>query len=796
MKPSFLSAATPTATRLCSKAASFQTTSISASKVCFFLLFYFLAFAPLLTRSLIAFFPAPIDTLIVWQEPDTSRDIALSFQEAAGCVEIWDLLGVLRGTNEPNSVSSDLRIDLEAPSMENLSTVFDTISSHVRNVAECEQLCHWIVKTEYYMQIFDLFDECEAAGNAEALAIMFRIWRALLFCNNVSLLEAILSEECVLRLFGAFEYDPRVAVNRHVHHREYLARTELQEVVALDNEDLRTRIRQTYYIQYLRDVILAGVIDDGISSTINSFVIYNQMEIVSLVRRDPDVLQNLLRQMQDPEVPDEQFLDKCSFLLELCTLGKMCNVAGRIELYSLLTSLGVFQVLELALRRPAPRIRTVACEILNLTVQHNVSLLRSFVLNEGTKPSFLLLMVNGIVVEEDLGLKSQFSGILTALLDPEGMEKVNAKDQMLSIWYETCMARLMEPLGSPLDENVATKEYVVDLLEFCIRYHDFRIKYFILGNNITKRVVSLTEHRDRYLQLAAVRLVRVIVGIRDSFFDRHICRHHFLDPIIQLLVNNCGANNLVDSAILELLEFIRVSPVPELARELVARHRTALLNVSYVSTCAQLVQMVDTWEKDGGGANGTPSGPGDGTVRKRGREADENSILGGQDDWIEAGDDEGRLVGGVFGHHSAPDSLMEYSIPPPPLSSASSRRMMSDDDGELPLLSRNDTPPMLEMMQQRGGVPPPLSFSGLRLPSEPGALVAGLAAEATRHLAESSTGGPFWDSPATEHHDELDVANEEKDGQESKRRKLPPSPMEALPSLLDEFLADSEPGSN
>jgi protein phosphatase 4 regulatory subunit 3 len=29
------------------------------------------------------------DTLIVWQEPDTARDIALSFQEVGGCVEIW-----------------------------------------------------------------------------------------------------------------------------------------------------------------------------------------------------------------------------------------------------------------------------------------------------------------------------------------------------------------------------------------------------------------------------------------------------------------------------------------------------------------------------------------------------------------------------------------------------------------------------------------------------------------------------------------------------------------------------------
>ncbi len=93
--------------------------------------------------------------------------------------------------------------------------------------------------------------------------------------------------------------------------------------MALGNDELRTRIRQTFHIQYLRDVIMAGVIDDQVCATINSFVIYNQMDIVALVRRDPDVLQQLLRQMQDPDDSDASFLDKLLFIHELCTLAKV-----------------------------------------------------------------------------------------------------------------------------------------------------------------------------------------------------------------------------------------------------------------------------------------------------------------------------------------------------------------------------------------------------------------------------------------------------------------------------------------
>jgi protein phosphatase-4 regulatory subunit 3 len=675
-----------------------------------------------------------------------------------------------------------------------------------------------MVKTEYYMQLFDLFDVCEAAKNTEALFLFFKIWRALLFANNVSLLEVVLNEDCVLRFFGALEYDPRVPAERYVRHREFLKDAKLLEVVPFTNDDLRVRIRQTYYIQYLRDVILAGVIDDGISSTINSFVIYNQMEIVSLIRRDPDILQNLLRQMQDPDVDDKAFLDRISFILELCNLGKMCNVSGRIELYSLLNSLGVFQVLELALRKGDCEIRALACEIVNLTIQHNASLLRGYVLNQSQKASFLLLLVDGIVSEGDLGLKSQFVGILQVLLDPEGMEKVNAKDQMLGIWYECCMTRLMEPLAAPLDQDIPSKEHVLELLEFCIRVHDFRVKYFILGNNITKRVVALTEHRDRFLQLAAVRLIRVLVGIRDSFFDRHLCRHHFLDPVVDLLVRNGGVNNLVDSAILDLIEFIRAAPIPELAREIVSRHRDTLLSIKYVSVCSQLVQMVDQWERETANGNGgplaTPPVPMESPSRKRGRGDGGNGL---EDSWFEDDDpgfhklgsmeegsgsgSSGGGGGGVGGGgvdtptpHAPPQLMMDYSILPP----LPSTRLMEEEEGELPLLSRHDTPPMPDFQQQKNGG---LSFASLRLPSEPGALVAGLAAEATRLAAESTTGGPYWGGMQGGQGENQNKpaagdtgGDDEKHMEETKKRRIETSAAEetaAPPSMLDEFLKDS-----
>jgi hypothetical protein len=37
----------------------------------------------------------PVDTLIVWQEPD-GKDYALSFQDLEGCSEVWDFIQEVR----------------------------------------------------------------------------------------------------------------------------------------------------------------------------------------------------------------------------------------------------------------------------------------------------------------------------------------------------------------------------------------------------------------------------------------------------------------------------------------------------------------------------------------------------------------------------------------------------------------------------------------------------------------------------------------------------------------------------
>jgi len=52
--------------------------------------------------------------------------------------------------------------------------------------------------------------------------------------------------------------------------------------------------------------------------------------------------------------------------------------------------------------------------------------------------------------------------------------------------------------------------------------------------------------------------MRKIVALKDEFYNRYIIKGNLFAPVVDALVNNSGRYNLLDSAILEMFEFIKI----------------------------------------------------------------------------------------------------------------------------------------------------------------------------------------------------------------------------------------------
>ena len=56
----------------------------------------------------------------------------------------------------------------------------------------------------------------------------------------------------------------------------------------------------------------------------------------------------------------------------------------------------------------------------------------------------------------------------------------------------------------------------------------------------------------------SLRFLRRIIGLKDEFYNRYIVKGQLIDPVIAAFKANGQRYNLLNSAIVELFEFIRV----------------------------------------------------------------------------------------------------------------------------------------------------------------------------------------------------------------------------------------------
>ncbi len=124
----------------------------------------------------------------------------------------------------------------------------------------------------------------------------------------------------------------------------------------------------------------------------------------------------------------------------------------------------------------------------------------------------------------------------------------------------------------------------------------FRAKYHVLRKNVVEKVLKLLRRRERWLVVAGVRFLRTCIGTKDDFYMRYLVRNNLLEPLMAAFFDNGARYNLLNSAVLELVEFVRKENIRELIAWLVQNFGARFDEVEYVDTFKQ----VGVWGVSGG----------------------------------------------------------------------------------------------------------------------------------------------------------------------------------------------------
>lgn len=561
------------------------------------------------------------DTLIVWQEPSSGVDMALSFQEAEGCAMIWRFVSNVQQTfhnhlpGADDGLSDDLPIDappaINLPTAElgNLGDIEQTMRMMSTTANGRDALAKAIMAEDFIGKIVPLVEMAEDLESLQDLHRLCNIMKTVILLNDTSIIEHAVSDECVLGVVGALEYDPDFPSHK-ANHRHWLGNQgRYKEVVPIEEEQIRRKIHQTYRLQYLKDVVLARILDDPTFSVLNSLIFFNQVDIVQHLQANAAFLNELFGIFRPTNSDQKRKKEAVLFIQQCCAIAKNIQPPARQTLYNNFIVHGLLSVIHFGLRHHDVGVRVGATDILISIIDHDPQMIRQTLYRQLHENQTLLTdsLIDLLLVEVDLGVKSQISEALRVLLDPGPQQLQNnealakANETFLIKFYEKSAPRLFKPLmdlEKRTDMNFTVQQasmftYLIEIQTFFIRCHQLRVKLHVMSHDIVNRIAQLLACPEKFLRLVAIRFFRSLIAMQDEFYIKHLMEKQVLGPILEVLIETMPRDNLLCSASLEFFEFIKKENIKDLIKHLVVNYREKLGGLSYMSTFREILLRYD-----------------------------------------------------------------------------------------------------------------------------------------------------------------------------------------------------------
>lgn len=525
-------------------------------------------------------------TIIVWEDQEDQKDWALSFQDPDGTSEIYELI-----CNNPEVADSKRLLPL--PTIGNLQEL--GLRLNMVPPSQREPLAAECTSQKFISELRESFHNAEDLEDELELHHIFLIVKGMFLLSNHKLTERYLRDDVYEDVLGMLEFDRTLPANKRIPHREVMKNSvKFNDVVAFEDANTLERIHLNYRLQYLKDIVLPRTLDDAAFASLTQMIFTNLSIILNHLEKTTQILDKLLEQVR------QQDMQSLLFLQDACRVSRQTPPTQRQVLFDKMVERGVFDALavyfsgdskvsntdadaagvKLPKEHPA---RHHAVEVFLLHAQCDPSHLRNFLTREDSEVGRVVLsaLIQLMITEEDQGVQGQIAELLRAVMDPSVLEH-RERDGRLDVFYER---GAMDELVAPLQPDAAKPaspqacfalQLVCEIVAFSIARHGYRAKVYVIRHGLAQQAARLLAAPQRYLQLAAVRVFRAIVGTKDEAYHRYLTKNGLMAPLLKSFEESLAppalGSNLLVSSTLELLEFIRLENLKMLVEHIVKQH--------------------------------------------------------------------------------------------------------------------------------------------------------------------------------------------------------------------------------
>ena len=246
--------------------------------------------------------------------------------------------------------------------------------------------------------------------------------------------------------------------------------TRFKEVVRIADPTITRKIHSTWRLQYLKDVVLARILDDPTFSVLNSLIFFNQVDIVSHLQSNTSYLEELFGIIDSSDGDVRRKKDAIGFMQQCCAIAKNLQAPARATLYNNFIQNGLLRAINFALLNKDASVRVRGTDILVAMIDHDPSMVRAYIMKNISEKKTALseTLVELLLVEVDLGVKAQAADAIRVLLEPqtsppaqEAMARANGEfvsklrgtvgahpqtETFINAFYEGPFRKLFQPL--------------------------------------------------------------------------------------------------------------------------------------------------------------------------------------------------------------------------------------------------------------------------------------------------------------------------------------------------------------
>ncbi|OLY79983.1 hypothetical protein AYI68_g5932 [Smittium mucronatum] len=221
------------------------------------------------------------------------------------------------------------------------------------------------------------------------------------------------------------EYDPDFPSARG-KYREFISnQLSFREIIPIGDEEVENKIHEVFRLQYLKDVVLARILDESSTSIIGSLILFYNSEILSYIESNIPFQKKLFSIVSLPDEPDEKKNEVILFMKQYSQMYKSLPNTYRGDSFKTLCENGLFNALRFALLCSNDKTRLDGSELLVFMLECDKAFVREYLLYEDqspdpdTKDHKSLLSIISEIVNSDPNINIQLLNvdIMRVILD-------------------------------------------------------------------------------------------------------------------------------------------------------------------------------------------------------------------------------------------------------------------------------------------------------------------------------------------------------------------------------------------